>query len=142
MIAGLLAESSTLTAENLHEFRKRVKKVRYVAEIAGTGDALATRQMAALRRMQSAAGVWHDWQTLAKMAGLALRGRNKDGGLGELLETLAEESLEKALEVCRRATGRLVKEDAGAQDSKKIFLPKRPVRSAEPAAASDEERYA
>ena len=37
MIAGLLTESSNLNAENLHEFRKRVKNVRYVAEIAGTG---------------------------------------------------------------------------------------------------------
>ncbi len=142
LIAGLLAESSALTAENLHEFRKRVKKVRYVAEIAGTGDGLASRQLATLRRMQSAAGVWHDWQTLAKKAGRALRGRDKDGGLEELLETLAEESLEKALEVCRRATGRLAKEGVEVEDSKRTFLPKRPVRSAEAAVASDEERYA
>ena len=142
LIAGLLTESTKLKAENLHEFRKRVKKVRYVAEIAGTGDALPTRQMAALRRMQSAAGAWHDWQTLAKRADRALRGRNKEGGLEELLETLAEESLQKALEVCRRTAGRLVKEDSGADTSLKMYPPKRPVRIAEPDDASDEERYA
>ncbi|MGA8728951.1 MAG: CHAD domain-containing protein [Terracidiphilus sp.] len=142
MIAALLTESSNLNAENLHEFRKRVKNVRYVAEIAGTGSARATRQLAALRRMQSAAGVWHDWQTLAKRASRTLRGRNKEGGLGELLETLAGESLQKALEVCRRTSGRLAKERAGTETSLKTNPPKRPVRSEEPIAALDVKRTA
>jgi len=142
MIAALVTESPNLNAENLHEFRKRVKNVRYVAEIAGTGDPLATRQLAALRRMQSAAGVWHDWQTLAKRAGRTLRSRNKDGGLAELLVTLAEESLEKALEVCRRTTERLLNEGAETEPPLNSYPPKRPVRSAESLTASDEERYA
>lgn len=142
MIAALVTESLDLNAENLHEFRKRVKNVRYVAEIAVTGDPLLARQLAALQRMQSAAGIWHDWQTLAKRAGRTLRGRNKDGGLAELLETLEEESLEKALEVCRRTTERLQSEGAGTESPVPSDPPKRPVQSDTPLADSDEERYA
>ena len=76
-----LSQLSKLNAENLHEFRKQVKKVRYVAEIAAA-IRVATRQLSALRRMQSAAGLWHDWQTLAKRAGRTLRGKNKKGPCG------------------------------------------------------------
>ena len=139
MIRALASQLPQLNAENLHEFRKQVKKVRYVAEIAG--DPVATRQLSALRRMQSAAGLWHDWQALAKRVGRTLRGKDKSWGLAELLNTMAEESLEKALEICRRNMERLLNNGAGAENSPNIFAPKSPVRSEGPMAAP-EERYA
>lgn len=143
MIGALVRQCPELNAENLHEFRKQVKKVRYLAEIACVGDPLMTRQLAALRRMQSAVGVWHDWQNLAKRAGSMLRGRNKNSGLAELLDTMAEESLEKALEICRRNAERLLNKGAGGENSPKVFFaPKRPVRSEGPMAAPEKERYA
>jgi hypothetical protein len=131
-----------LSTENLHDFRKHVKKVRYVVEFSARGDALATRRVAALKRMQSAVGAWHDWQTLARQAARVLHGSDKKGELSELLQTLTDESLQHALDICRRTTARLLKPDATVEASLKALPPKRSVRSEGPAAASDEERYA
>lgn len=113
LIAGLAAEFPELDGERLHEFRKRIKMVRYLAEPVAAANAEMRKQVAALKRMQSAAGEWHDFQALSKKAARTFRGRHKEGGLAELLNTLAEESLEKALELCRRTMARLQKESAG-----------------------------
>ena len=142
LIAGLKDEARRLSAENLHDFRKRVKKVRYVVELSAKGDALAGRRVAALRRMQSAAGAWHDWQTLARQAARVLHGSDKKGELSELLQTLTEESLQHALDVCRRTTERLLKAGAGVEAAASALPPKRSVRSAGPVAASEDARCA
>lgn len=142
LIAGLAAEYPELNAGNLHEYRKGIKKVRYVAEVSAAGDAEAGRQVAALRRMQSAVGNWHDWQALAKKAARALRGRDKTGSLSELLETLAEESLQKALEVCRSTTARLLNEGTGSGVAPHSLPPKLPVRRDEAVVLPDQNRYA
>jgi CHAD domain-containing protein len=142
MLEALVRQSSQLNAKNMHEFRKQVKKVRYAAEIACAGDPSAARQLALLRRMQSAAGVWRDWETLARRVGRALHAREKKGGLAELLDTMADESLEKALEICRRTAKRLSNENSDGAASMKIGAPKRPVRSVESIAAPGEERFA
>lgn len=114
MIAGLPVEFPKLTAECLHAYRKRIKTVRYLAEIcADTDGAEASWQANALKRMQTAAGEWHDWQGLAKEAGHAFRGHAKANGLARLLEARAEESLNAALAVCRRSTTQLAKRAAG-----------------------------
>jgi CHAD domain-containing protein len=125
----VVAKFASLDENNLHEFRKQIKKVRYMAEIFAAHDPEAGRQAMSIRKMQSAIGEWHDWQALAKREGHA-HGRRAE--LTELLETLAAESLEKALAVCERVTKNLLKKGNGAHDLSDIPAKKPPVRSAEP----------
>lgn len=104
--AHVIQQFPSLDAGNLHEFRKSIKKVRYMAEIFAAQDPGAGRQASAIRKMQSAIGEWHDWQALAKRESEA-HGRRE--ALAELLETLAVEALEKALATCERLTASLLK---------------------------------
>ena len=117
--AEVAAEFPTLDGENLHEFRKRIKTVRYLAEMLAV-DHPETRQPAALlKKMQSAIGEWHDWQQLARMSRRMHEGRKKYDELSELLEALTAESLEKALDVCERLAARLLKSD---RETSKSFM--------------------
>jgi CHAD domain-containing protein len=61
----------SLQAENLHEFRKSVKKARYVAE-SGARDTKRSAVGKGLKRIQDAIGEWHDWLCLAHEARAAL----------------------------------------------------------------------
>lgn len=142
LIAGLAEEFPELNRERLHEFRKRVKMVRYLAESSTVVDPAAARRVAALKRMQAAAGEWHDLQALAKTAARTFRGRDKERGLAELLETLAAESLQRALETCGRALKLLLQHGARNGPSRVPVSSKLPVRRADPVAASDERKFA
>lgn len=117
MIAHLPEEFPELNAETLHPYRKRIKGLRYLAEISAAADPLAGRQAATLKRMQAAAGRWHDWQALAQEAERAFHGSTKAEGLSKLLEARAQESLKEALGLCRRATAQLLKRAAGGVSS-------------------------
>lgn len=130
MIAGLAANVPGLDAKTLHEFRKRVKSVRYVAEMAAVDDKRVAQQVAALRTMQSALGEWHDCQSLSKEARRILKRDAEQGGVVELLETMTGESLENALAVCRRIMERLIEVDAKKAVSMDELPPKRAVRKA------------
>jgi CHAD domain-containing protein len=112
LVAGLREEFPELNGESLHAYRKRLKKVRYLAEISAAADPLAERQATTLKRMQSAAGKWHDWQSLTEEVGRAFRGRNGSEGLAKLLEARAQESLQEALGLVQRATAQLLKREA------------------------------
>ena len=112
MVAGLREEFPELNAESLHAYRKRIKKVRYLAEISAAADPLAGRQATTLKRMQSAAGKWHDWQSLVEEVDRTFRGSAKCDGLANLLEARTQESLKEALGLIRRATAQLLKRDA------------------------------
>jgi CHAD domain-containing protein len=102
--AAVAAEFPTFDEENLHDFRKRIKKVRYLAEICG-GDPECGRIAAQMKKLQSAIGRWHDWQELARTAS---RGKHaKDVELKELLDSLAAEAFEAALAVCHGAMVRM-----------------------------------
>ena len=125
----VVAKFTSLDERNLHEFRKQIKKVRYMAEIFAAHDPEAGRQAVSIRKIQSAIGEWHDWQALAKREGHT-RGRRTE--LTELLETLAAESLEKALAVCERVTKNLLQESKVTNESSHPPAKKPPVRSAEP----------
>jgi CHAD domain-containing protein len=129
--ARVASEFPSLDSDNLHEFRKRIKKVRYRAEIFTKNDPEAGRQAASIRRMQSAIGAWHDWHVLAKKEAHA-NGAHEE--LTELLETLAAESLEKALAICARTTAKLLKR-RGVGDSPDSPSKKLPARVAGPASS-------
>lgn len=140
MSAEMAAEAAFLTAETLHDFRKRAKTARYVAEVAQKGDETAKAQAALFKRIQSAVGEWHDWLTLAESAELVL-GAGRGDGLVPLLKSLAERSLDKALSESRRLTGELVKLSAGEGRAKRSFSQKKTVQSAGRATA-ETQRFA
>lgn len=60
-----------LEANNLHEFRKSVKKARYVAEAGGV-DWRSQTVANALKQIQDTIGAWHDWLCLSQEAQTAL----------------------------------------------------------------------
>ena len=67
MFASLSREVRGWSVENLHAYRTRCKRIRYLAEMAGeTPD--ANRVVEPLRRIQDAVGEWHDWLTLTEAA--------------------------------------------------------------------------
>jgi hypothetical protein len=105
----LTGELPNLNAGNLHEYRKRLKQARYLAEISATADPLAKRLAAAFKRIHYATGEWHDWQELARKANRFLPGHGEQDGLLRVLEALAEKALHRALGQCRRSTARLLK---------------------------------
>jgi CHAD domain-containing protein len=117
MFASLREEFPELKAEILHTYRKCIKNVRYLADISAVGDSSAARQAAILKKMQAAAGEWHDWQALASQAGRAFRGKARTCALTQLLEARTQEYLKEALGVCLRATAQLFGRDVPGDTS-------------------------
>ncbi len=102
--AGLVSEVAGLSPQTLHDFRKQAKTARYLADLLAKGDPLVARQAALLKKMQNAAGEWHDLQTLAERAGASLSGGVQ---LPNILKVLAQDSYESAIDVCRKTTAEL-----------------------------------
>jgi CHAD domain-containing protein len=124
---AVIAEFPGFDENNLHEFRKRIKKVRYLVEIHQDGDPACGRMAAQMKKLQSAIGEWHDWQVLARTA---RRSRHaEDMELGELLDTLAAESYEAAIDACHNIIARMVKLHAGVVQASDGSRPKPPLRS-------------
>ncbi|MGA2726552.1 MAG: CHAD domain-containing protein [Terracidiphilus sp.] len=142
MFADAVAEFPKLDMDCLHDFRKRMKNVRYLAELFASTDPQAGRMAESLKLMQGVVGEWHDWEELAQLASRRLRKRHKDGALTELLKTLAEESLEKALECCRCQTAELLGQIAITAPPLRLVAAKPPVRSLAPVTMMDERRLA
>ncbi len=105
----LTSEHPKLDAENLHEYRKRLKQARYLAEISSAADPVAKRLAAAFRRIHYAAGEWHDWQELASKADRILPSHGKEDGLIPVLESLAKKALQRTRVQCRRTAARFLK---------------------------------
>ncbi|MGH9588820.1 MAG: CHAD domain-containing protein [Terracidiphilus sp.] len=114
MIAAA-AGFSTLTIENLHEFRKRIKKIRYLAEVFAPLDPAAARQASMLKRMTAAAGEWHDWQALAEEAARADRKNTGAEAAAEFARAQARRSFEHARTLCTRSIARMLK---GAEEDR------------------------
>lgn len=127
IFARLTSELPSLNVANLHEYRKRIKQPLYLAELSAAADPVAERLTAAFRKIQNAAGEWHDWQALALEAGCVLRSHGKRNGLVPMLQAREEQALHRALGQCRRSTARSIK-NAGEI---LLSLPKKPV-AAEP----------
>lgn len=87
--------------QSLHDFRKSLKGLRYLAEIAPASAEM--RQFAgSVKAMQGAIGDWHDWEELSLYTARVFR-RKEDRELSEQLELIVAESLEKALVRCESA---------------------------------------
>ena len=83
---GLMDELSRwpeFREENLHEFRIKVKELRYVLQLT---EAAEPRFIAALERVKSRIGDWHDWMELRRIAGEVLDLRKDRAVLREIKE--------------------------------------------------------
>jgi CHAD domain-containing protein len=128
MLGDVAARFPKLDADCLHDFRKSIKKVRYQAERFAQTDPEAKEIAVALKQMQDASGDWHDWHALAKIAERRFGSRSRRGRLGELLATLAGESLEKALEFCTGQMARLRGSTGEEQLAARALAPKKGVQ--------------
>ncbi len=108
MFASLARQERTLTPENLHAYRTRCKRIRYVAEMAGPVPE-AKRMVNQLKRMQDAAGDWHDWQTLTQTAE-SLLSRALASGLVAALRNVTNAKFVQARGVCQEARRALLAE--------------------------------
>lgn len=142
MFQDVVEDFPKLDAECLHDFRKRIKKVRYPADLFARNDLEAKRLAAGLKTMQVATGEWHDCQALARLAQRRFHNHAKDDALEELLETLAAESLERALAICEHQIEQLSRPSAARPVPLPALQRKISVRRAEPSDAVGERRLA
>ena len=91
------ARMGELNEGNLHEYRKRTKAARYVAE-EQEGPA-ALRFAAKLRQVQDVIGAWHDWALLSELAVEVLGG---DAAMTAAFVLRRKRSLKVALRVQAR----------------------------------------
>jgi CHAD domain-containing protein len=103
--AAIVAEFPVFDKDNLHEFRKRIKKVRYLAEIHQDADPVFGRIASHVKKAQTAVGEWHDWQILSQTARQGRHTKNVE--IGELLSSLAAEKFELAIATCHSAIARI-----------------------------------
>jgi CHAD domain-containing protein len=82
-----------LGAKKLHAVRIRLKKVRYLAEVAAASES-KTQFLSDIKLIQDAVGEWHDWELLAHNARKQFRNRQNCPLLTEILSLFA----------CRRTT--------------------------------------
>jgi CHAD domain-containing protein len=64
-VAREIAEWPAIDAENIHEFRLRIKQLRYILQLDAKADA---ELLAALGTVQRRIGDWHDWEQLGEIA--------------------------------------------------------------------------
>jgi CHAD domain-containing protein len=62
-----LAANPALSPEDVHNFRKRCKHIRYFTEL-GKETAASRRFAGQLKAIQDAIGAWHDWHTMQALA--------------------------------------------------------------------------
>ena len=92
------AEVGELNAGNLHEYRKRTKAARYVAELQGASPT-ARRLAARLHGIQDVIGQWHDWELLTELAADVV---GEDSFVVSALRKKRDKALRAALRVAKR----------------------------------------
>ncbi len=89
-------------AENLHEFRLRLKHLRYTLQLDENADA---DLVAALGDVQRRIGDWHDWQQLAEIAH-AILNLEQDKPLVDRIEQTARRRFNRALAAANGLSGK------------------------------------
>jgi CHAD domain-containing protein len=107
-IAEAAGKFPALDGENLHEFRKRIKEIRYLAEIFAPADSATAHRAATLKRITEAVGEWHDWQALTEEAARADRKDTAMAATAEFLQAQAGRALDYGLKLCRQSMMRLL----------------------------------
>ena len=72
-----------LGADNLHDFRVKVKELRYVLQLAEDANG---NFMKALDKVKGQIGTWHDWQQLHTIAEELLDGQDHYAAVGAIAE--------------------------------------------------------
>ena len=134
------AEFPTLDEANLHEFRKRIKMVRYLAEMRGSSDPAIGQIATQIKKLQSAIGEWHDWQALAQVVHSGHHAKSKD--LAELLQAIARESFETALSTANSVTARMQGADLEQIEPSSLQHRSPPARSEDDWAAVEDRKLA
>lgn len=104
--AALARASGGINRDTLHDFRTGAKRIRYIAEMAGTG-AEAEQVVQALKRIQDAAGQWHDLSLLVEAAERALR-HPQGSALVAALRNLDNAQFAQARKICLDARRELL----------------------------------
>jgi CHAD domain-containing protein len=130
--ARIVVQFPAFDEDNLHEFRKQIKKVRYLAEIHSANPVCGSIAVQ-MKNAQTAIGEWHDWQVLARTAE---RGKHaKHGEAAELLNSLTVEAYDAAIATCdgvlRNMADLQKSQDAALKDVRK------PVRADSSSSESD-----
>jgi CHAD domain-containing protein len=96
-VAREIAEWPPLSAENIHEFRLRVKQLRYILQLDEKADA---ELLASLGTVQRRIGEWHDWEQLGEIAHEYLE-PTQDGMLLGQIDGIMRQKLDRALAAAR-----------------------------------------
>ncbi len=96
-----------LEAQNLHDFRKAIKKARYLAE-SGAEDPKRSSVGKKLKHIQDSIGEWHDWLCLLHEASAVLGDHASE--LTSTLECELENHFAGALKTTETARGQLLRE--------------------------------
>lgn len=129
----LSAKYPVFDKDNLHDFRKSIKKIRYLAEIHA-GDAGCAHIATQMKAVQSAIGEWHDWQILEQTA--VGRKHAKASELHALLARLTIEAFDSAVAVCHKVTVSLASSTPAAANSAVMAGRKKPAVREQPNATS------
>ena len=89
-------------AGNLHDFRLKVKHLRYTLQLDENAD---PDLLAALDHVQHRIGDWHDWQQLAEIAHEVLN-REQDRLLVNRIDGMAKRRFERALTAANALRGK------------------------------------
>jgi CHAD domain-containing protein len=92
-VAREIAEWPPLTIANIHEFRLRIKQLRYILQLDEETDA---ELLAALGTVQRRIGDWHDWEQLGEIAHEYLE-PTQDGALLGQIDGIMRQKLDRAL---------------------------------------------
>lgn len=91
-----------LSAENLHEFRLKIKELLYVLHLSRNAD---NEFIEALDKAKDEIGDWHDWYQLTKIAEQKLSVKNDRPALKRIEDT-SDKKLEVALASAQSIKGR------------------------------------
>lgn len=108
--SGLLCHFEPLRRNNIHEFRKSCKHLRYLAELA-PDSAEKKAAVEAFKQIQDSIGDWHDVLTLIDVTKAALTAPKQSVFLKEL-QDLEEKKFQESLETCQNAKRELIRLEA------------------------------
>lgn len=92
-LAAELANWPALNEKNIHEFRIRVKQLRYMIQLSGAAD---KKTLAALGKVKDDVGDWHDWQELDRIAKQVLNPKSDRAALKKI-EEIGERKFTQAM---------------------------------------------
>jgi CHAD domain-containing protein len=92
-LARDLAEWPPLSEQNIHDFRLKVKALRYILQLDAEADADLVSDLGAVQRR---IGDWHDWEQLAEIAHEFLE-PERDRALLDRIDAAMQQRLTRAL---------------------------------------------